>query len=37
MTIVGFEVSAHSWAGRVIDDVDDDDDNNGGEAPALAP
>jgi hypothetical protein len=34
MTIVGFEVSAHSWAGRVIDD---DDDNNGGEAPALAP
>ncbi len=32
MTTVGFEVSAHSWAGRVIDDED-----NGSEAPPIAP
>jgi hypothetical protein len=32
MTTVGFEVSAHSWAGRVIDDED-----NGSEAPQIAP
>jgi hypothetical protein len=30
MTAVGFEVSAHSWAGRIIDDDD-------GEAPPIAP
>jgi hypothetical protein len=33
MTTVGFEVSAHSWAGRVIAD----DDDNGSEAPPIAP
>ena len=32
MTTVGFEVSAHSWAGRVIDDED-----YGSEAPPIAP
>jgi hypothetical protein len=32
MTTVGFEVSAHSWAGRVIDDEGD-----GSEAPPIAP
>jgi hypothetical protein len=32
MTTVGFEVSAHSWAGRIIDD-----DDNGSEAPPIAP
>jgi hypothetical protein len=32
MTTVGFEVSAHLWAGRVIDDGD-----NGSEAPPIAP
>jgi len=32
MTTIGFDVGAHPWAGRIIDD-----DDNGSEASPVAP